>query len=230
MLSSDRSTVPLEYAPQSREQLRAATWRKWTRRILWCALASVLTAVSVRIARHALYLYRQHQLMTHSAPLGPFEEDAAKNIGRVAWPSAATALLDTGNFPIFIHERRTSNGVSRLVVVEEVCAGDNNAGIRHLFAATYEPASLMPGSSIKYQLSRTLSHPVMRILDAKPDADDVSHFTITYELDDQRGVIDGWLVDERSVVLEPRDGPLKNPGLPPPASTGETRMPASRPS
>jgi hypothetical protein len=71
----------------------------------------------------------------------------------------------------------------------------------------------------------------MRIVGAEVDVDDERHFTITYEMNGQRGTIDGWLLSGRAVTLEVRDGPLETPGLPPPANSSETsdaRSPASR--
>ena len=40
----------------------------------------------------------------------------------------------------------------------------------------------------------------------RPDPADPSHFTIDYELDDQRGTIDGWLQADQRVELCPRSG------------------------
>jgi hypothetical protein len=47
---------------------------------------------------------------------------------------------------------------------------------------------------------------VMRVFAGQPDPNDASHFTIGYELDGAPGVIDGWLVNDQTVVLEPRLG------------------------
>src|SRR5215203_5265178 len=78
MLSPDRFQNPsLEYAPHTPQQRRHAATRLWTRRILWYALAAVVLAIGWRCAKQAWYLHHQNQLMAHSTPLGPFEEDAA---------------------------------------------------------------------------------------------------------------------------------------------------------
>jgi hypothetical protein len=218
---------PLEYAPTTTHELRVAKWRKWARRILWSALVTVLIATAWRTVRHSLYLRRQHQLMTYSGPLGPLEADARKNLGRVKWPIAAGAVgVDTVGSPVFIHERRTRDGIARLVIVQSIEMGP---GVHHLVATPYEPSGFMPGSTIRERSSRGFAFPALRILNAQPDANDPSHFMITYELDGQRGMIDGWLEDEHSVILEPRDGPLKSPGLPPPADKADTRIPSSMP-
>ncbi|MBC8105599.1 MAG: hypothetical protein H7Z14_03335 [Anaerolineae bacterium] len=224
-----QSPDALDYAPHTPEQRRHATLRLWTRRILWCALATVVLAMGWRFAKQARYLHRQNQLMRHSAPLGPFEEDATKNVGRVLWPAAAQILDDGNNFPIFIHERVTLDGISRLIVVQEVCAGDSVAATRILQIAVYEPATLIPGSRLKLRTNWVMGHPTMRIVRSAIDARDSSHFTIDYELNGEKGIIDGWLLSESSATLEVRDGPLKNPGLPPPADKSDARTPSSTP-
>jgi hypothetical protein len=45
----------------------------------------------------------------------------------------------------------------------------------------------------------------LRLFAGQADANDASHFTIDYVLGDQKGVIDGWLKDDGSVLLEKRD-------------------------
>lgn len=47
---------------------------------------------------------------------------------------------------------------------------------------------------------------VFRLFAGQPDTKDSSHFTIAYELDDQPGIIDGWLLNDETVALEPRQG------------------------
>jgi hypothetical protein len=47
---------------------------------------------------------------------------------------------------------------------------------------------------------------VFRLFAGQADPKDASHFTITYELDDQPGIIDGWLLNDETVALEPRRG------------------------
>ena len=47
---------------------------------------------------------------------------------------------------------------------------------------------------------------VMRIFSGQPDPKDESHFTISYELDGNPGVIDGWLLRDQTVALQPRTG------------------------
>lgn len=46
-----------------------------------------------------------------------------------------------------------------------------------------------------------------KLCNGQPDPNDRSHFTIVYELDADRGTIDGWLMDDGTVQLKVRDGP-----------------------
>ena len=226
-MSSQRSSAPLEYAPHLPEQRRHAVLRWWTRRILWCALTAVVVAIGWRSAKQAWYLHRQNQLMSHSALLAPLAEVAAKNANRNGWPGAAIDLLGKGgNPPVFIHELTLPDGTSRLIVVEEARWGTSLCALE---TTTYRPASMVPGSALKPTQVHSLLHPPMRILEAQPDKSDASHFTVTYELGGERGTLDGWLTDPDSAKLEPRDGPLKNPGLLPPADTQDKRTPSSMP-
>jgi hypothetical protein len=103
---------------------------------------------------------------------------------------------------------------------------------RIFFASAYDPAA---ASTLHVENSRSLliGHPpgdrdpfvvwhkgdswesgriephlqnIMRIFSGQPDPKDESHFTIGYELDGTPGVIDGWLLSDQTVVLEPRAG------------------------
>ena len=54
------------------------------------------------------------------------------------------------------------------------------------------------------------SRNVMRFFNGQPDKSDPSRFTITYELNGQRGIIDGQIHDDQSVFLQPRQGRIVN--------------------
>ena len=225
----------LEYEPS---EMSARTWRMVRRvsiAIFALALISVAIAGIRRVTQQASYLSKQRTLMNYQVSDGLIEVTATGQLRRATkWPSAAS-IVDVDSFavqtaPVFIHARRSRGGVERLIVVHESVVAGGLPGLKALVAKSYVPASLKPGSRLRPIGEHTLQHPAMVIHAGVADTQDASHFTITYELDGQPGTIDGWLVDDRSVVLEVRDGPLKNPGLPPPASTSETRIPASRPS
>jgi hypothetical protein len=228
----ERSQAQLEYAPHLAPQKRRAALHRLTRRIFWSALVVVTLAVTWRMSKQAYYLYRQNELTSCAAAFGPLEIDGKQNVDRIVWPAAARELLGKAtNFPVFIHARRSRDGTSRLIIVEELYADDSGSGTRVLHATPYVTASALPGSHLQPRLSSVLTHPPMRIVEAKLDEHDPSHFTITYELAGERGTIDAWLIAEGSVTLEPRDGPLKEPWKFPAreADTPGTRTPSSRP-
>jgi hypothetical protein len=47
----------------------------------------------------------------------------------------------------------------------------------------------------------------VRIFAGQADPADESHFTLTYEVDGHRGLIDGWLDPYDKVRMQVRDGP-----------------------
>jgi hypothetical protein len=55
---------------------------------------------------------------------------------------------------------------------------------------------------------------VLRVFAGQADPADPSHFTIPYDLDDQPGVIDGWLRDDEVVLLQPRTGRVVDQDVP----------------
>ena len=50
-----------------------------------------------------------------------------------------------------------------------------------------------------------------RFFAGQPDPNDASHFSIDYEVEGEKGTIDGWLQDNDTVKMEVRDGPAKLP-------------------
>jgi hypothetical protein len=72
---------------------------------------------------------------------------------------------------------------------------DNSVIIWRKGAATWENGTIEP------HLSQ-----VFRVFAGQPDPRNASHFTIGYEVDGKPGTIDGWLLKDLTVVLEPREG------------------------
>lgn len=80
--------------------------------------------------------------------------------------------------------------------------GNDATQLRAHWAAATQPGN--PGK-LTVQYSDQL-----RLYAGQIDPADTSHFTITYDLDGQTGVIDGWLKADRIVVLQPRLGKVVN--------------------
>jgi hypothetical protein len=111
---------------------------------------------------------------------------------------------------LFLHERITpTTKRPRLVGVD--IAGWSRGGPVVLFARC---RTIAPAVPMRLPTEAKVDHPSvhlsategpLRLFAGQPDANDASHFTIEYMLGDQRGVIDGWLKDDGSVLLEPRE-------------------------
>jgi hypothetical protein len=120
---------------------------------------------------------------------------------------------------VFVHARTTpATRRQRLVVLGYKIESNSNLGRRaggrvlQLYGSGKLTASLIPGSEIEGVAHRKLclvldGKDVLRIFWGQPDPDHADHFTIGYELNDQRGTIDGWLKDDGQLDLKVRDGP-----------------------
>jgi hypothetical protein len=54
------------------------------------------------------------------------------------------------------------------------------------------------------ETARFDAHKPLRIFAGQPDPTDSRHFTIRYELDSKSNTIDGWLMPDDTVELQPR--------------------------
>ena len=132
--------------------------------------------------------------------------------GNWCWPFGLDDAL------VFLHERRTSNGTSRIVAVGYLHAFANEArwdrsfvfGVwKPGFGRGY-PEVLNLGRECFIEPLRNLHEKdLLRLYAGQADSTDLSHFTIAYEVNGQPGTIDGWLKDDDTIKLEVRDGPAK---------------------
>jgi hypothetical protein len=117
---------------------------------------------------------------------------------------------------IFMHQRTTSAGRTRLVVLFLMPATQDLRSPYCVVARDWvaEPATWRPGSVARFRESSSFSLRLteqdrLRVFMGQPDATDPSHFTIDYELNGERGTIDGWLRDgdafAEPVGAAPRD-------------------------
>lgn len=132
-----------------------------------------------------------------------WEQFIAANQGRIST-----------NGTIFLGERTTPSGQKHLVGVDITGWSRGGPLILFTYARTFTPVTFaqlpkMTSSTPSLNLSRTEG--ILRLYAGQPDPDNPSHFTIRYTLDDQENIIDGWLKDDRSVLLEPR---IPRSGLP----------------
>lgn len=127
---------------------------------------------------------------------------------------------------IFLHERRSPSGNTRLVLVPVRVLWMYWEGrwtlVRGFEAGTvFLPATWKPGSTIRKARDSGLfegsydTDVRFRYFAGQPDPADPAHFTIVYEMlfsyrdGWERGTIDGWLRDDDLIDMKVRDGPLK---------------------
>jgi len=202
----------LHYAPalpRRHRVLRRATW--W---IFGLAVGTFAIVWGWRAANQLHYLWLQHQLMTCEFPDGPtrITHDGVVS-NAVAWPPASKILgLTSSPLPVFTHELVAQNGALRLVVVYGLPRMAGWTGFSAEFEVTarvYAPAQLAAGSRMRLISSASFAHRPFSFHSGRLDQTDRSHFTIAYETDRGSGTIDGWLMNDDTIKLEVRDGPLR---------------------
>jgi hypothetical protein len=110
---------------------------------------------------------------------------------------------------LFLYERATPQSKRKLLVGVDV-AGWSRGGPVVLFARC---RTIAPAAPMRLPTQAKLDHPSvmlatteapLRLFAGQPDPNDASHFTIDYAVGDANGLIDGWVKEDGSVVLERR--------------------------
>jgi hypothetical protein len=125
-----------------------------------------------------------------------------------------------GRFPgaiLFLHERRNSRGERRLVVFREGPARQPTSGsfvtpigpFLSLSFAVYRPGTLfcdpVECGAQSFSFDYVISNPTgVRCYSGQSEGDDPSHFSVVYEQNGIRHIIDGWLMDDDTIKLELR--------------------------
>jgi hypothetical protein len=135
------------------------------------------------------------------------------------WSGAASMTLGT----LFLHERSTL-GKRRLVAVD-LLGGDGPT--IQIQASVFAPPVALAPARRKSATVRTIPlppHPPLRIFQGQIDPTDPTHFTIRYETENTSGLLDGWLRDDDTAVIEPRETPATLPvGVTPDVITSPPR-------
>jgi hypothetical protein len=161
----------------------------------------------------------------YAAPFGP-PENADFALSPQCWSSFESALqggrvaqvmsksLGPKTPTIFLHERISPAGHRRLVRVESIMS--NALSLPYgLTADLYQPATVWRDAKLlgRPQLLNYSGRFVSaELFFGQPDPADASHFTIDFEVEGRKGVIDGWLRDDDTVQLKLRD-PATTRGL-----------------
>jgi hypothetical protein len=205
--------------------------RRRFRRVLF---AAVFLVVTVTLApkflplawHHVQLLYWQRQSMNYTAQADQmvYSSDPASEALRDSseWQRFYQLLSPPGRLPkatLFLHELHNGKGESRLVVVEgdiigvssEVSRGED-VGVKGDLAIRMSATVIRPGSAFSDpqelpEASRVFilgQFKQLRAYAGQCDSGDNSRFCIRLAADGQTRVVDGWLRDDDTVVLETR--------------------------
>jgi hypothetical protein len=152
----------------------------------------------------------------HTSPAGAayyFDPDWAAFNALLAPPGIAP------NATLFLHQRQTPDGRNRLISVELLAVRSIGTARTLDFSVRViepgylsAPKDLSAGAGLVLGRVIVLSHSDLRLFAGRSDPDNPSHFTIEYQEDGSlHRTIDGWLRDDDTVALEPRDAPSTLP-------------------
>jgi hypothetical protein len=213
----------IEYAREPVKWFR----RRWVRRVLvpWGTAVAIGICVwswAPVVVRQVERIAAQRECLAHTpvAQLVSFKCEGWNIIFNWSRPEEFNRLLDSSRLRnthkealLVLHERHMANGPSRPVVVLFDCNSPSNPvraqvmelgifgkpGVRSDdqvgFPRFWPKADWSPNSAAMEQY---------QIFEGRADMDDSTHFTIPYEMDGKHGIVDGWLVDDRSVKLQIR--------------------------
>ncbi len=109
--------------------------------------------------------------------------------------------------PEFLHELRSLQRGAELVSV--YFGGWNDRRNWYFFFLVYDLNETFPSDAELEIPEHRLG--TLRLFAGQRDPSDPAHFTLAYELEGQKGTIDGWLQNDKHVNLQIRDGPAKKP-------------------
>jgi hypothetical protein len=226
-------TAPLHYASPLPWYRAGRTQRIIIRLLILSALACG-GIWAFRFAQQLQFLFEQHQWMKYTMPKekvvaaeGTSEVPqllATAGYHRIDHGSDSSAKAVAGNPPkeiasldwapvctvVFLHRLQCPEHDARLVSVILDGPGNRLGWEQELAALAQVPANLQPGSRpipcAPAGVSGRFSFfaDTFRLFAGQPDPADESHFTIRYDLDGKSNVIDGWLMPDDTVKLEPR--------------------------
>ena len=225
--------APIPYAPPLPWHRRKRTQALILRLVIVAALLCG-SAWIFRFAQQLQFLAQQRQWMNFTMPAGKIvlaegtpdvptllADSGYHRLNHTPitdWPTAPTAAssiheslapLGAPETWAFVHALRVPGHDQRLV---SVALTAEDGGWFLLRADALVPANLTLGSrpspSPNFGSSETArfdAHKPLRIFAGQPDPADSRHFTIRYELDGKSNTIDGWLMPDDTVELQPRN-------------------------
>jgi hypothetical protein len=235
--------LPPKPLPSAQPQLHYAPAPPRHRRrhiVVWLlALAAVLVLIlsprwAPLIWRNARLLYWQRKCMGYAPadnqPAMRYEPSALRvqAVVPVPWQEFMHCFalgFSRADATIFVHERISPGGHHRLVGLNVFAPSiflAHNPGLQYE-PVVIRPGGLFTGASVvgPYKVGVLLnSKEPMLIFPAVTDESDASHFSFECRQDSCSTIFDGWLRDDDSVVIEPRQ-PAPTPPAPP--STASSR-------
>jgi hypothetical protein len=189
------------------------------------------------IRRTALQLYWERQCRNYSVPSGTITysddpQDVSKLAGTAGYVTGGYQGLGSGSFvlapnqtflnlvsaqagrktlvapSVFLHGRQTPSGSARLVAVQLGKLPPPDPYNRLFFDAYVHHRRSASSGQLEMCLA---AGDRVRIYEGQPDSADATHFTIDYDLNGQRGTIDGNLDDNGFVTFAPRSGKYVDP-------------------
>ncbi|HET6252082.1 MAG TPA: hypothetical protein VFE47_30635 [Tepidisphaeraceae bacterium] len=222
----------IRYAPsKSKRRLR---WKLLVG--LAFALSLVIAIPLTRITRRLEYLKNQKRLMDFSYSANEIIlEDNAHRIQQLLTLQPPRYLGGLGDGEIerikpflleripvdgspkrlrggtaFLHQRCANGGFPRLVQVAIYSSKIGKARERNINWRVIRPGTFSKNPYVVFSGDAsfpTLDSEEMRVFAGEPDPHDPSHFSIQYEIGKSRGVLDGRLQSDDSVVISIRNGP-----------------------
>lgn len=214
----------MTHAPAQLDYARGLSWHKrpWTRRATLAAVL-VLSLVASRkwLAAawdHGRLLYWQGQCLSYTAP--PEYLVARLNGSQTAacWAAFYARFSPPGRNPygtVFLHEMRKQDGSRRLVAVEvsRFMGLGSNPDVEfsmefHVIdpATPWRSARLVGNGDVRptfWYEGGGAEH--FEIRAGQPDQSDRSHFTVEVAWKGRATTLDGWLREDDTVVMEPRE-------------------------
>jgi hypothetical protein len=206
----------LDYAPPSR-------WHRGrsARRIAALCLALIVAGLCVRwggvLIHRVEARYWFGRCLSYSAKPNEVAYDGPHDAGWAAhaprpWLKFFADWSGSGvprSFGVlFLHERSTPSGERRLVAVDVVSVGAKR--YLQVQSRVFAPPVGMAPARLTSTGATTLPLPAdpgeLQIFEGLIDPKNASHFELTFAIGDRRGLIDGWLKNDNTVILE-----LRNP-------------------
>jgi len=205
---NEKSDNVVEYAPRRRHHLSRLT--KQVTLIIFAILIAVLLAPRAyqQIHRKRLAAQMADYVMSAASPVvdhTPTNHAFLLTISLIPVPSSFEEILPASGATLFVGELVDKPGTVRLV---RIC-GSVGSNLTNLI--TFSSYSINHGDLndavvvTQVPLSWDRGRTRLRLFAGQRDLENLSHVTIEYSIDDTKGIIDGWLNDDGTMLFELRE-------------------------